>query len=310
MKLKNIHLLILLALCWGPSFLFIKIAVQDIPPFFLAGLRIALGALALNLILLLKRDYLPKSRDFWRKAFIAGFFAVGLPFLLINWGQQYIDSGLGSLLNGLVPIFVIAIPVIFMSERVSENKLYGVLFGFAGLIFLIYPSLRDGVSASTFGIASISLAAVSYAIGLLYIKKHLAGMKSFKAPAAQLLVTSLYMLPIGLILQGDVCWAEVRWEAIGSLIVLGLIGTALAFIIYFRLIDRAGAEYASMVTYLMPVIGVILGAIFLGEVISIWTLMGGGLILLGIYRSSKPARIKEPECCGPQIDSRLYSKFR
>lgn len=307
MRLKNIHLLILLALCWGPSFLFIKIAVVEIPPLLLAALRIGLGAVLLNAILLIKGDYLPKDKKFWLDVTIGGFFAIGLPFGLINWGQQFIDSGLASLINGLVPIFTIITAAVLMpSETIGENKIKAAGLGFIGLIILLYPSLKDGISASTFGIVAIALAAISYSIGLVYIKKRLTGIASFKAPAAQLLVVSFYLIPIGFLSKGSLDFLAVSLAAWGSVLALGVLGTAIAFIIYFKLIEQAGPSYASMVTYLMPVIGVILGVVFLKELLTIWTIGGGALILLGIYLANK----KEPARKPTRVDVRLYTKFR
>ena len=218
--MKNIYLLILLALCWGPSFLFIKVAVVEVPPMVLAGLRIGLGATILNLLLLAKKQYLPRSRDFWKKTLIAGFFAQGLPFVLINWGEQYVDSSLASLLNGLVPLSTILLAQMMLpEEKMTANKLKGVMLGFLGLIILIFPNIQDGLTGSTLGILAITIATISYGIGLVYIKKNLVNIPSFQAPSAQLLSVTIYLVPLSLLFAPDFSFASVSWTVYGSITV-------------------------------------------------------------------------------------------
>lgn len=309
MKMKNIYLLILLACCWGPSFLFIKIAIEEVPPMVLAGLRIGIGALILNLFLLLRKERLPMTREFWKKTFIAGFFAQALPFTLINWGEQYVDSSLASLLNGLVPLFTIVLAQIMLAdERMTENKLKGVVLGFIGLLILIYPNIENGLSGSVQAILAITIAAISYGIGLVYIRKNLINVPSFHAPAAQLLSVTIYLVPISFLSSPDFSLMDISWPTIGSVAVLGLFGTAIAFILYFKLIERSSASYASMVTYLMPMIGVILGVAFLSEQLTTWMIAGAIAILSGIYIGNKK-RQKGRKFEG-SLDMKLYSKFR
>jgi drug/metabolite transporter (DMT)-like permease len=308
MKLKSVHLLLLLSLCWGPSFLFIKIAVQELSPLMLAALRIGFGALILNVFLLTKGHYLPKSRRFWFDCFIAGLFAVSIPFLLINWGQQYVSSSLGSLLNGLTPIFTILFSLFILNnEKLSENKVKGIFLGFLGLGVLVYPDLSQGITANARGILAISLGAASYGIGWVYVRKRLVNIPSVKAPAAQLLIVSLYLVPSAFLLDSDFSIYQLSWETIGSVWALGLFGTALAFLINFKLIEQAGASYASMVTYLMPIVGVILGVTILDESLSLWFAAGASLILSGIYIGNKKINTKRSITT---LDVGLYSKFR
>lgn len=310
MKIKNIYLLLLLASFWGPSFLFIKIAVVEIPPIMLAALRIGTGALVLNLILAFTKHKLPISVSLWKKIFIAGFFAQGLPFILMNWGEQYVDSSLASVLNGLVPIFTILLAHgMTADERLNARKVQGVVLGFVGLIILILPSLFDGVKGSLGGLIGITLAAISYSIGFVYIRKHLINLPSFTAPAAQLLSVCIYLVPISFIVYPNFDLTAIGSSALFSTLILGIIGTAIAFVVYFKLIEQSSAGYASLVTYIMPVYGVILGSVFLDEQISIWILVGAGLILWGIRTTKKPISTKS-KCFGVHVDPALYTKFR
>ncbi|MEO9484421.1 MAG: DMT family transporter [Ekhidna sp.] len=310
MKIKNIHLLLLLASLWGPSFLFIKIAVREIPPVMLAALRIGIAAIILNLLLLVMKQRLPKDYSFWKRTFIAGLFAQAIPFVLINWGEQFVNSSLASILNGLMPLFTIIFAHFMIhNERLSGQKIAGVLIGFSGLIILVWPSLIKGVEGSTFGILSITGAAVSYGIGLSYIRKYFANTPSFKAPAAQLLSVTIYLAPLAFAMHPEFKFSAVCFSAFGSLLILAIFGTAAAFIVYFKLIERSSAGYASLVTYLMPIYGVVLGVLFLDEHISAWMILGASLILLGISVTKKTAKATRQNF-EVNVDERLFTKFR
>lgn len=310
MKIKNVYLLILLASLWGPSFLFIKIAVAEVPPIMLAALRIGFAALILNLVLALRGKPLPFNRDFWKKTFIAGLFAQAIPFVLINWGEQFVDSSLASILNGLVPLFTIIFAhFITADEKLTGYKFIGVLVGFLGLVVLLMPNFRQGADGSLYGIIAITMAAISYGIGLSYIRKHFTNTPSFKAPAAQMLSVSVYLVPLAFLTNPEFTLLTLSPSALGSIFVLGFFGTAIAFIVYFKLIEQSSAGYAALVTYLMPIYGVILGVLFLDEKVSLWMLFGAGLILLGI-RLTKRVKSKRGQCFGVNVDRALYTKFR
>ena len=309
MKLKNIQLLILLAICWGPSFLFIKLALNELSPILLSVFRIGIGALVLNVLLLVGKNYLPKDLGFWRDSAIAAFFSVAFPFMLINWGQQFIDSSLGSLLNGTTPFFTVIFSMVLLrNEPVSTTKIRGIVIGFIGLTVLIFPNLRDGFSASFWGIMAVILASASYGVGWVWVRKRLTGTKSFKAPATQLLIATLYLLPIAFFSEPAISVTNWSLVTLLSILSLGVLGTAIAFILYFKLIEQAGASYASMVTYVVPVIGVFLGTIILKEAVTVWMLAGALLILYGIYIGGQKEVVK----CYPEegFDVRILSKFR
>ena len=194
------------------------------------------------------------------------------------------DSSLASILNGLTPLFTIVLAqVMFADERMTKNKVQGALIGLGGLVVLVLPSLLQGITATFMGIVAISLAAISYAIGLVYSRKHLIKTPTYHAPAAQLLSVTLYLLPIAFLITPDFSFAEISWNALGSLIILGSFGTAIAFILYFKLLEQAGAGYTSMVTYIMPVYGVVLGMFFLNEELTLWIVGGMICIISGIY---------------------------
>lgn len=298
----------LLALCWGPSFLFIKLALIDLSPTLLSFFRIGIGALILNLILFLRSNYLPRELAFWHNSAIAALFSVAIPFMLINWGQQFIESSLGSLLNGTTPFFTVIFSAVLLNEeKVSKNKITGIFIGFIGLLVLVYPNISNGISASMQGILAVVLASASYGIGWVWVKKKLTGVTSFKAPAAQLLIATIYLLPFAIFDSINLSDFKPSIVSIGSIIALGTLGTAIAFILYFKLIERAGASYASMVTYLVPAIGMILGSIVLYEKLTVWMLAGSFMILYGIFFANK-TQVRQNDC--KRVDLRVLSKFR
>ncbi|MEQ8242938.1 EamA family transporter [Fulvivirga sp.] len=305
MKLKNYFLLILLAALWGPSFLFIKIAVVDISPIMMAAMRIGFAAIFLNVFLLMRKIKLPKDKTFWKHVALAGFFAQALPFILINWGEQYIDSGLASIINGLTPLSTVVLAHFTISaERLSAKKLVGVALGFTGLVVLSLPKLTNGFDAAFLGIVAVTLGAVSYAIGLVYSRKYLSKAKPMHAPAGQLLACSIYLVPLAFIFDSQTVFSQIGTPAWVSIFLLSFFGTAVAFVVYFNLIERAPASFVSLVTYIMPIFGIALGTIFLDEVITSTMVLGMLLILSGILIVNIRLKFLKPKIAEDQVVAR------
>lgn len=283
MKIRNILLLLLLASMWGPSFLFIKVAVAEIPPITLAASRIVLAAVTLYIFLLISGSRFKKSASFWKHVAITGFFAQSLPFILISWGEIYIDSALASILNGLTPLFtVILANFMIADEKMNVQKVTGTILGFIGLIVLLSPNFTSDIKASFWGIFAITLAAASYGMGMVYTRIYLKGTPPMHAPASQLLIASVYMIPFSLWMDGPLDFSAISFNALGSVLILAVFGTAIAYVVYFRIIENTSASFLSMVTYLLPIFGVVLGVTFLDESISIETIIGAICILIGL----------------------------
>lgn len=280
---KNLLLLILLAALWGPSFLFIKVAVEDIPPLTLVLGRVAIGATFLLVVLWASGRWLPHERRLWRHLAVVAMLHNALPWVLLSWGEQYIDSALASILNGTTPIFTIILAHFLVpGDRLSAPKMLGVLLGFAGLFLLILPSLSDGAQASTWGLIAVTAAAAIYGVAMIYSRNHLRGLPPLVAPASQVLLATAYMAPLALLFDRPWTLPRPSTAALLSLFLLGILGTGLAFIVYYRLLETANPTYISMVTYVIPVFGVILGVIVLGEQLTWYALAGFALILLGV----------------------------
>ncbi len=283
MGFRNFLWLLFLAALWGPSFLFIKVAVGDIPPLTLVAGRVGLAALVLYLILRLQGRRLPRFGPLWGHFAIVGLFSNALPFALFSWGELHIDSALASILNGTTPLFTIVLAHLFTrDDRLTPVKAVGVLLGFGGLLMLIAPSLVEGVHATTWGLLAATLAAASYGVATVYTRQNLRGLPPLVGPAAQLVMATLYILPLAWLIEQPYKLPLPAWPALASLLALSLVGTALAFVVYYRVIERTSATYVSMVTYLVPVIGVALGIMVLNEQPGWNAYLGCGLILLGV----------------------------
>ena len=224
---RNFLWLLFLACLWGPSFLFIKVAVGEIPPLTLVVGRVGLATVVLFTILRMQGRNLPKLGPVWRHFAIVGFFSNALPFVLFSWGEQYIDSALAAILNGTNPLFTIILAHFFIvDDRLTPLKVLGALLGFAGLVLLISPSLMEGIHATTWGLLAATVAAASYGIAIVYTRNHLRGLPPLVAPTAQLTVATIYLLPLALLLEQPFSHPLPSWPAIGSLLGLAMLGTA------------------------------------------------------------------------------------
>jgi len=283
MNWKNLLLLVLLAAMWGPSFLFIKVAVGEIPPLTLVLGRVTVGAAFLLAALWLNRRRLPAGRTLWRHFAVLALLQNALPWVLLSWGEQYIDSALASILNGTTPLFTILLAHFLVEDdRLDASKVLGVLLGFAGLALLVLPSLGGGLRATTWGLLAVTVASALYGGAIIYARRHVRGQPPLVAPATQLSLASLFMVGPALLVDRPWTLPAPSATAVAALVALGIVGTGMAFIVYYRLLETANPTYVSMVTYVIPVFGVILGVLVLGERLTWHTLAGFALILLGV----------------------------
>lgn len=275
--------LLFLALLWGPSFLFIKVAVHDITPLTLAAARVSLASLALYGVLRWQGRHLPPMGRIWRHFAVMGLFSNAIPFTLFSWGEQYVDSALAAILNGTTPLFTILLAHLLIDDdRLTMPKAFGVLLGFSGLIALLAPTLFGGIQASTWGLIAMTVASASYGIAIVYGRKHLRGLKPLVGPAAQLTMASIYLVPLALLIEQPYTLSMPSFASLGALLVLALVGTALAFIIYYRVMEMTSATNLSMITYMVPIVGTILGVVVLHERPGLNAYIGCGFIILGV----------------------------
>lgn len=273
------HLIMLLALAslWGSSFLFIEIALRDLAPSTLILLRMAFGALALAVYVRLARHRLSVLRPYVRRLALLGVLNTALPFFLITWGQQYIDSGLASIFNASAPLLTAVFAFGYdRSQRSTGIRLAGILLGFTGVVLLVGVELSGSGKAAAGGLAVVG-AAACYALGGLYAGRHFRGVPASLVSFGSLLWATLLALPFG------VAQASVPgWAASLSVLYLGVAATGVAYLLYFGLIAGAGASRAVLVTYLVPALALVYGAVFLDEQITAVALAGLALVLGGV----------------------------
>lgn len=281
-KLKNFLLLMALGCCWGPSFLFIRLAIEEIPPFTLVALRLWPGALLLLLILLFKGEKLKGHFKDWHHFIAMGFFASALPFMSISAGQQYIPSSLAAIVNSTTPIFTAIGAHFLVGERLTWTKIIGILTGCCGIVAIFVPALLDNTEHNERGIFLVLLASLSYATGFLYSRKFLGHVPSMVGATAQVFAAALIVTPLAWLFEKPAAMPLPSFTALSGIAGLAVLGTALAFSIYYTLTKTAGATYASTVTLLFPAIAVMLGVGVLGERLSLNIIVGCPIIFIGL----------------------------
>jgi len=284
MGFRGFAWLLFLAALWGPSFLFIKVAVAEIPPMTIVLARVGLAAALLYLLLRLRGRRLPAFGPAWGHFAVMGVMTNAVPFWLFCWGEQYVASALAAILNGSTPLFALLLAHWFVpDDRMTRVKALGAAIGFAGLAATIAPAMRaDGLAGSALGALAIALAAAFYGAGFVYARLFMRGFPPLVAPTAQLAIAALILAPICLAFERPFALPAPSWRALGSVIALATIGTALALAIYYWLVERLPPSSLSMVTYLIPIFGVAIGAAALGERLDWHAAAGCGLILLGV----------------------------
>lgn len=284
-NLKNFLLLFFLALCWGPSFLFLKIAVEYVQPFTITMMRVGIGSLLLYTVLKFKKIKFPNLKNVWKKLALIALIQSTIPFTLFAAGEQYVSSSIGAIINGTAPLFTVVIAHFAThDDRMSKSKISGTIIGFFGLFILILPSLFIGKS-SAIGILALTIAAIFYSISFVYIRKNIDVNKfpPLTLPTAQLFFSFLYLLPTALIFEQPFSAMQLAsTAAIASILSLGILGTGLAFMTYYKLVKSANATYISMVNYMTPVIGVFLGMMILNEELTWNSYLGCTMILSGV----------------------------
>jgi drug/metabolite transporter (DMT)-like permease len=245
--------------------------------------RLTLAALVLYLVLRFQGRRLPRWGTVWKHFAVVGLASSALPFALIGWGEQHIDSALAAILTGTTPLFTMILAHFFTSDdRLTPAKIVGMLIGFGGLILLVAPALLDGLQASTWGLLAALLAAVSYGVGIVYARQNLRGLPPLVVPTAQLLLAALYLLPLAWVVERPYTLPLPSWPTLAAVLALAVVSTALAFVLYYRIMEKASATSLSMIAYLVPIVGTILGVVLLDEQLGGLAYLGCTLILLGI----------------------------
>jgi len=281
-----------LALLWGSSFLWIKVALRGFPPIHITTVRLAIGAAVLGAWLYLAHGRLPRGLTVWLHLAVAATVANVVPYLLFAFGEQQVDSNVAGMLNATTPVWTALLAVLVRQEpRPNIWKTTGLTLGIAGTLLIFAPW---GISSQfwTLGAAACLIAAASYAVSFVYMARFLAprGLSALELSTAQLIAATVISTIATPFLGG---WQAPDWraDALASLTVLG-ISTGLAYVINYRLIQEDGATTASVVIYLLPVVAILLGAVVLGEIPAFHAVVGVGVVLIGVALARRVPRTR------------------
>jgi drug/metabolite transporter (DMT)-like permease len=313
---STVRRLILLACIWGWSFLFIKVVLEGAPPPFLAWGRIALG-LAVLIVFLRRGGERPPERRYWGHLAVLGLTMSVLPFLLIGWGEQHITSALTAVLNACTPLFAAAFAAWLLAERLRWPQLAGLVLGFVGVAVAAGGGGGDLGGSSLAGVLAVVLATAGYGFGFAYAHRFTEGLSAPQLSLGQLAPFSAHgalcllsgvpqdrqvrvcagrrlhvrkaQLAAGTVLlapfaTADVAGGRVDLHPAGvlCLLLLGMLGTGYAYLLNYRTLQESGATVASLVTYLVPIVGVAAGVLVLGEPFSVRLVLGGLVVVGGV----------------------------
>ena len=276
-------LFVLLGFMWGSSYLFIKIGVEaGLPPFTLITLRLGIGFMLLATVVLIAREAMPRSAKTYGHLIVMGAVNIAIPFSLITWAELTVDSALAAILNAAVPLFVIVIAAVFLrDERITLNRLAGLAVGFVGVAILVGFDPADLSNADLAGEIALIGSTISYAVGAVYSRRNIHGLRPM-IPALFQVGFALIMVTILALLFERPFEVGVTPTAMFAVIWLGLLGSGVAYLVFFRILGRWGATRTSMVAYLLPVYGIALGALVLKEAIDFRLLIGTALVIGGV----------------------------
>lgn len=280
---SHIDWLIFIALgfMWGSSYLFIKLAVDDFGTFTLVALRLTVGAALLWVVVRIARQPLPRDRRIYGHLLVMAIINITIPFLLITWAEQSVESSLAAILTSPVPLFAIVLSAVFLpDEPIRLNGLIGLFVGFIGVVVIVSRGLT-GEGASIAGELALLGATVSYACGAVYSRRNVRGLPPMIPAVFQVTFAAIITGVIAITLEQP--WtATPDGEAIFAILWLGILGSGLAYLAVFRLFAHWGATRTTMVAYLIPVFGIALGFVVLQEPLDARIIFGTALVVTGI----------------------------
>lgn len=284
MTLQDWALLFLLSILWGGSFFFVAVAVEELPPLTVVALRTGLAALTLIVILRVRGEAWPFAKGANVAFFVMGLLNNLLPFSLLFWAQTMIPSGLASILNATTPIFsIIVAHFLLADERMATNKAIGILFGFLGVVVLLGGDLLNGANIASLGMLACLGAALAYGFAGVYGRRFKTmELTATQVAFGQLVATTIMMVPIISVIDRPWTLPPPSVPVVASVLALAIVSTALAYVIFFRILASAGAVNVALVTLLVPVSAILLGTLILGEDLAARHYAGMGLIGIGL----------------------------
>ncbi len=276
-----------LGFIWGSSYLFIKLAVGDFGTFTLVALRLVVGAALLWTVVRLAHQTLPRERRIYGHLLVMAIINITIPFLLITWAEQSVESSLAAILTSPVPLFAIVLSSIFLAdEPMRVNGVVGLAVGFIGVVILTSPGLT-GVGSSVGGELALLGAAFSYACGAVYARRNVRGLAPMIPAVFQVSFAAIITVTMALLFEHP--WTvRPDTQAIFSILWLGILGSGIAYLFVFRLFSAWGATRTTMVSYIIPVVGIVLGFLVLAEPIDSRVLLGTAFVIGGVALVNSP----------------------
>ncbi len=274
-------LLVFLSILWGGAFFLAGVAVKEVPPLTLVFFRVLLAALVLLPLFFFRGLKLPGTTAAWWPFLVMGLLNNVLPFGFIFAGQTFITVGLSSIINAMTPLFTVLIMAAFREETLTANRIIGVVLGVLGVAVL---KGWDGAigGAETIGITLCLAGAFSYGLAGLWGRRHLSGVAPLQSATCQLIGSTLIMAVVAGVVDQPWTLPVPSLPTLGAIVGLAVLGTALAYIVFFQILVRAGASNVMLVTLLIPLTAVLLGAVFLGEPIRARDILGASIIGMGL----------------------------
>ena len=287
-------ILLVLALIWGGAFMFIGVAVRHVHPLTYVWMRLSIAAVAMLLFLKIRGQPLGLPRQVWGSMLLLALLNNALPFTLFGWGQTHIASGLAAILNATTPLFTVIVAHLFTrDDKLTPARMIGLVTGFAGVVIMIGPDLLHELGVNVAAQFACLLGAVSYGFASVYGRRF-RDHPPLTVAGGQLTASSVMLLPIVAAVDHPWALAVPSPTTLGALLALATFSTALGYIIFFRILAAAGATNISLVTFLIPVSAILLGAFFLGETLAARHIAGMAAIALGLAA----------------IDGRIFRIFR
>lgn len=276
-------MLLALSLLWGSSFVFVEVILTELPVFTLVALRVITAAAALWIVAFALGAKLPRAPSVWLALLFMGFFNNAVPFSLIVWGQTSISAGLAAILNATMPIFTALLAGVFLAdERLTARRMSGIVIGVLGVAVMIGPAAFVSAGGTVLAQVAVLGAALSYGFSAVFGRRFKAsGVSPVVTAAGQASVSAAILVPIALVVDRPFALEMPSAGVWLAVLANGLLSTALAYILYFAILARAGATNVALVTVLIPAVAVLLGAATLGESVTLEQLLGMALIALG-----------------------------
>ena len=281
-RITDYVLLLLLAVIWSTSFLLIKVGIETIPPFTLTAVRMSISALIFGLYLMLKGQWIPMHPQALLLYFVSGVVGNSVPFVLISWGEVHISSSLTAILMGIMPISTFVLAHYFVSEEpMTRRKSAGVFFGFCGLIALVGLPALLGLGDHILGQLAVLGGALGYAIVTIFVRRQ-PYFTRYKMAAGANIAAALVSIPLAFLFESPV-QVTPSLASVWATLALAIFPTAIASLIYFRVVKHLGATTFSQINYAIPVLGSLWGVLVLDEMLRWNTFIAMFLVLCGVY---------------------------